>query len=140
MIIEYDHSVSLALREILEPRFDSVAYLFPGWCEKLVVYWDTSEADETILTCNPRHEYRIMSITVHPLFLSNTFTWEDDLIHEIQHGLVRPLIAKIDRIVEKFVKDDTITEYINDELAEIEEAVCEDLAILAKKLKQNADV
>jgi hypothetical protein len=75
-----------------------------------------------------------MSVTLYPQFLE-VGDWEDVLIHEIQHGLLRPLIAKMDRIVEKFVKDDTITEWILDELAEAEEAVCEDLTIFARKLR-----
>jgi len=139
-MIEYASCVSEPIRNIVEPRFSSVAYLFPGWCEKIVVYWDKSEADETILTCHPKYEYRTMSITIHPLFIEGDLHWREDLIHEIQHALLRPYIAKVDRIVEKFVKDDLMTEFINDELADAEEAVCEDLAIFAEKLKHDADV
>lgn len=139
-MIEYASCVTGSIQRVLEPRFDTVRHLFPGWCEKVVVYWDKSGGDEVILTCNPKHEYRIMSITVHPLFLEAVHTWREDLIHEIQHALLRPYVAKVDKIVEKFVKDDLMTEYINDELAEAEEAVCEDLTIFAKKLQNDADV
>lgn len=140
MIIEYDVTVSDMLRPVLEPKFASVGHLFPGWCEKLVVCWGAGEADNVLLTCDPKHEYRTMSVTVYPLFLANDRNWRSDLIHEIQHGILRPYVAKVDRIVEKFIKDDLMSEFILDDLAEAEEAVCEDLAIFAAKLEKDADV
>lgn len=135
-MIEYASCVSDPIKGVLQPRFEAVRHLFPGWCEKVVVYWDKSEAEDTILTCHPKHEYRVMSITVHPLFLEDVIHWKEDLIHEIQHALLRPYIAKVDRIVEKFIRDEAMIDFINDEMAEAEEAVCEDLAIFASKLEK----
>jgi hypothetical protein len=76
-----------------------------------------------------------MSITIYPLFFE-VEDWRNGIIHEIQHGLLRPLIAKIERIVDRFVKDEQIAEYIHDELSEAEEAVCEDLTIFTQQLCQ----
>lgn len=135
MIITYDGTVSEEIKKVVEPRINVVSHLFPIWCHKLVVYWESHSKEEGLLAvCDPKHEYRTMSVTLYPLFLE-AGDWEDVLIHEIQHGLLRPLITKMDRIVEKFVKDETLTEWILDELAEAEEAVCEDLTIFARKLR-----
>ena len=132
MRIEYI-DVPESLQPILNQRLGAFTHCFPSWCEHLSVYWQKQASDDTILSCNPRHEYRSMSITVYPLFFE-THDWQNAVLHEIQHGLLRPLIAKIERIVDRFVKDEQINEYIHDELTETEEAVCEDLTIFAQKL------
>lgn len=137
MNIEWDSSVGSDIRRILQERFDEVAFLFPRWCEKLTVFFEPVDKEgDNILMCNPKHEYRVMSVTVFPTFLQ-TSDWENPLIHEIQHGLLRPYIAKVDRLIEKFIKDETVIEFLNDEMSEAEEAVCEDLTTFALKLKQS---
>lgn len=136
MNIEWDASVSADIRKLIEPKLESVAFLFPSWCEKLTVFFESVDKEgDNLLSCNPKHEYRVMSVTVFPMFLQCE-DWMNPLIHEIQHGLLRPYVSKVDRLVEKFVKDDTFIEFLHDEMSEAEEAVCEDLTIFALKLQQ----
>jgi len=139
VIIEYDGTVTESLKKVIRPKINAVSHLFPIWCDKLVVYWDAKDKDASIFaTCDPRHEYRTMAVTIYPLFLQ-TDDWQNVLLHEIQHGIIRPYVAKVERLVEKLVKDEVVAEYLNEELAEAEEAVCEDLAILARKLMEPID-
>ena len=131
MKVEYS-DVPATIQAVVSPRIDQFVRLFPGWCEKLTVYWDKKDGDETILTCTPRYEYRTMGITIYPLFLEVT-DWENALIHEIQHSLLRPYVAMVEQIVDTFLKNGD-TEYIYAVLNQAEEAVCEDLTIFAEKL------
>lgn len=134
MIVEYDGTVSESLKKVLRPKVNSVLHLFPIWCDRLVVYWEVKDKDgSTYASCEPRHEYRTMGLTFYPMFLQADDT-QNILLHEIQHGIVRPYVAKVERLVEKLVKDEIVAEYLQEELAEAEEAVCEDLSILARKL------
>lgn len=136
MIVEYDGTVSESLKKVIRPKINSVMHLFPVWCDRLVVYWDGKDKDgTTYASCEPRHEYRTMGLTFYPLFLQAE-DWQNILLHEIQHGIIRPYVAKVQRLVDKLVKDEVVAEYLQEELAEAEEAVCEDLAILARKLSE----
>lgn len=135
MIIEYDGTVSESLKKVIRPRINAVTELMPIWCDRLVIYWEARDKDgDTYATCEPKHEYRTMGITLYPLFLQAE-DWQNILLHEIQHGIVRPYVAKVERLVDKLVKDEVVAEYLHEELAEAEEAVCEDLAILARRLQ-----
>lgn len=115
--------------------FGEVADLFPSWCEDLTIFYETSECLETIVTCQPKHEYRFMAITVRPLFFEQKDDGLSALIHEIQHALVRPYIARVDKIIHRFIDNETISHYLTDELTEAEEAICEDLTRFAQKLR-----
>lgn len=135
MIIEYDGSVTSAIKNEIKLRIDNVAYLFPVWCNKLTVYWEPHDKDgDTYATCEPLYEYRHVAITLYPLFLESD-SWRDILIHEIQHAVLKPYVSKVEKIVDKLIKDEAMTDWLMAELAEAEEAVCEDLTIFAKKLK-----
>lgn len=79
-----------------------------------------------------------MTLTLHPPFLEDA-DWESSLIHEIGHGIFRPYVMHVDKMVEKFAPE-AIKEYLLDVLAEKEEEVVEDLAIFIKKVKNHADV
>jgi len=133
MRVEYVN-IPYTLVNTIAPRIEKYKHLFPGWCEKLTVYWDKKDGEETILSCIPKYEYRTMSITVFPLFLE-VVDWENAMVHEIQHSLLRPYIAMVEQIVDTFLKN-ADTEYIYAVLGQAEEAVCEDLAIFAEKLCQ----
>lgn len=135
MTIEYDGSVTDSIKRVVRPRLDAVLHLLPGWCDKVSVYWETSDKDgNTMATCEPMYDYRTVGLTLYPLFIECD-KWRDVLIHEIQHAILRPYISKVDRIVEKLVKDELMTDWLNSELADAEEAVCEDLTIFARKLQ-----
>lgn len=133
MRVEYCN-IPYPLIQTISPRIEQYNHLFPGWCEKLTVYWDKKDSEETILTCVPKYEYRTMSITVFPLFLE-VADWENAMVHEIQHALLRPYVAMVEQIVDTYLKN-ADTEYIYAVLSQAEEAVCEDLAIFAEKLCQ----
>lgn len=135
MIIEYDGSVAEGVKREIKLRIDTVAYLLPVWCDKLTVYWEPHDKDgDTYATCDPLYEYRHVGITLYPLFLESP-SWRDILIHEIHHAILKPYISKVDKIVEKLIKDESMTDWLNADLADAEEALCEDLAIFARKLK-----
>lgn len=136
MRIEYDGTVTESLKKVVRPKLNAVSHLLPIWCDRLVVYWEPKDKDgDTYATCSAKHEYRTMGITLYPLFLQAE-DWQNILLHEIQHGIVRPYVSKVERLVEKLVKDEIVAEYLQEELAEAEEAVCEDLAILARKIME----
>lgn len=132
-----DYFVPIAIKTTIATRISEVAHLFPSWVNILTIRWDESNKED-VATAIPQYEYRAMTITLHPLFLEDSDP-ESSLIHEICHGILRPYIQTVDRIVEKFAAE-AIKEYLLDVLADKEEEICEDLAIFVKKLKKHADV
>ena len=134
MIIEYHPSVYAPIRTIIEPRFDRVKHLFPSWCNKVYVYYDPTPDGNTMIACSPKYEYRSINIVVHHLFIEDEDNWHLALLHEIQHGMVRPFVAKTERVLTNFIQDQQILEYVLAELVEAEEACVQDLAIFACKL------
>lgn len=117
-------------------RLDTMRHLFPAWVNVLTVRWAPNEED--IATADPQYEYRAMTLTLHPPFLEDP-DWESSLIHEIGHGIMRPYVQTVDKMVEKFAPE-AIKEYLLDVLAAKEEEVVEDWAIFVKKVKKDADV
>jgi hypothetical protein len=137
MKIEYSPAIPPALLPVIQPAVDSVSHLFPRWCEKLTVYYDTDGEADTIASCHPLPEYRTMSIHIRPPFFDESDGGLNALLHEIGHGLIRPLSGRFRRIVERLSPNETVSALIMDELDEAEEGVCEDIAVFAKKLKEN---
>lgn len=134
MIIEYDGSVTSEIKKIVKVKVDNVAHLLPVWCNKLIVFWEPHDKDgNTHASCEPMYEYRQVGLTLYPLFIESD-TWRETLVHEIHHAILRPLTSKIDKIIEKLVKDETMTEWLMSDLADAEEAVCEDLTIFRRKI------
>lgn len=126
----------IALKTVIEQRIEAVRDLFPAWVNSLTIRWAPSEDD--IATAQPQYEYRAMTVTLHPPFLEDK-DWQSSLIHEICHGMVRPYVQLVDKMVEKFAVDG-VKEFLLDMLAAKEEEICEDLAIFVEKIRKNADV
>lgn len=117
-------------------RIELIRHLFPAWVNVLTIRWAPNEED--IATADPQYEYRAMTLTLHPPFLEDP-DWESSLIHEIGHGIMRPYVIHVDKMIEKFAPE-AVKEYLLDLLAEKEEEIVEDLAIFIKKVRKNADV
>lgn len=130
MLIEFDPSFPKALQPITSERMDRVAHLFPIWCNRVFVCYEINGED--IATCNPRYEYRIITLTLHPSFFE-TDNWEFDLIHEIGHALINPITSLMNRVIDRFVPDGHQTELLRELLGEAEEMFCEDLAIMMER-------
>lgn len=135
MRLEYDDGIPPDILPILQREVESVAFLFPAWVERLTVYYDFDEDNNSVATCSPLVEYRTMALTFHPRFLSESDRF-NATVHEIGHALVRPLRMRIDRVVERFVQPSELADYVTDDLNEAEESVCEDLAVFAAKLRR----
>lgn len=127
----FDDSIPKPLRRVVQKRIGAIEAMFPGWVNKLIVAYDGSDKD--VATIRPEYEYRFVTITLHRAFFEQD-DWLDSLTHEVAHSLVRPYVALVDRIVEAFVPE-TSKGFIYDELAKAEEAMVEDLAIFADKIR-----
>lgn len=130
MKVEHDKNIPKALKKLIAERIGTIAHLFPGWVNKLIVTYDGTDKD--VATIKPEYEYRFVTIILHRAFIEQD-DWRESLIHEVAHSLVRPYVALVDRIVEAFVPE-TSKAFIYDELAKAEEAMVEDLAIFADKI------
>lgn len=116
---------------LVSQRLNSVKGLFPAWCSRVVVNY--SIADEDIATCNVQYEYRTFILTLHPPFFDDE-EWRHSLIHEIQHGLLKPIVQFGDKLIEHYVNDEHTTKFLLDQFAYLEEQVAEDLSLFAKEL------
>lgn len=134
MKIEYSASVPATLKKTIRERLKAVDGLFPGWVNKLVVSYGIDPEGDGFVSCVPRHEYRSFGLTIHPLFFEDE-DWVETLLHEIGHGMLKPYTALVDKLVEEFIQDPQTRKFIAAQLRDLEEAVSEDLAIWAGKLK-----
>jgi len=135
--LRIDYFVPIAIKTQVALQMDAVKHLLPSWVNILTIRWDESNKED-VATATPQYEYRGMTIALHPLFLEDPDP-ESSLIHEICHGILRPYIQMVDRIVEKSTEG-AMRDYLMDALADKEEEICEDLAVFAKKLKNHANV
>lgn len=133
MDVKFSVTIPDTVLPVVQTRVRRVEHLFPIWVKTLTVRWDDKNTED-IATALPQYEYRAMTVVLHPLFLSDD-DWEDTLVHEIQHGIFKPFVQAVDRIVEKFVPEHS-REYILDLLADKEEEVAEDLTIFAKRRRE----
>lgn len=136
MIIEYH--VSGPLREIIEGRVQKVIHLAPGWVNRIVIEYTGEAHPEFEVSCFPNYEYRWLAIKIYPAFLENVY-WEDSLIHELQHAIIRPYISKVETLLENFVPEE-MRGYIITEIDKAEESVVQDLAIFCRKLVDNQEL
>ena len=133
MRISYSTTIPDALLPTVQQRINRVKQLFPLWVNKLTVRYDHDKED--LAKALPQYEYRAMTVVLHPPFFDDD-DWESTLVHEVWHGIFRPYVQAVDRIVEKFVPEDS-RQYVLDLLADKEEEVAEDSAIFADKLRKN---
>jgi hypothetical protein len=131
MQTKYDDNIPKPLRRIVQKRIGTIEAMFPGWVNKLIICYDGTDKD--VATIRPEYEYRFVTIILHRAFFEQD-DWQDSLTHEVAHSLVRPYVALVDRIVEAFIPE-TSKAFIYDELAKAEEAMVEDLAIFADKIR-----
>jgi hypothetical protein len=136
MVLRIDYFLPIGIKNTVENRIETVRGLFPSWVNILTVRWQVN--DEDVATADPQYEYRAMTLTLHPPFLDDQ-DWHSSLIHEIAHGIFRPYVQLVDKIIEKCAPD-TSKEFLLDLIASKEEEVCEDLAIFIKKIQNNANV
>jgi hypothetical protein len=134
MRINYDPTVPDSFVPLVSERLDGVAELFPVWCDRLVIAYDAANKED-VATAHPLPSYRMMTLELHPLFFESP-DWEQDLIHEAAHGIVKPYVQIVDKIVETYVPE-AIRQYILDQLSDAEEGLAEDLAIFARKCKES---
>ena len=131
MHIEYHSSIPKPFLTLVSHRLNCVKGLFPAWCSRVVVNY--SIAEEDIASCNVQYEYRTFILTLHPPFFDDG-DWHHSLIHEIQHGLLKPIIQFGDKLIEHYVNDEHTTKFLLDQFAYLEEQVAEDLSLFAKEL------
>lgn len=131
MKIVYSATIPDTVLDVVQQRIGRVKHLFPIWVHKLTVRWELNTED--IATAIPQYEYRQMTVVLHPHFLDDD-EWEATLIHEIWHGVFKPYVQAVDRMVKNFVPEDS-RQYMLDLLAEKEEELAEDATILCDKLR-----
>lgn len=116
---------------LVSRRVNTVKDIFPAWCSKLIVGY--SVVDDDIASCNVQYEYRTFVLNIHPPFFDDN-DWQHSLIHEIQHGLLKPLIHFGDKLIEHYVNDEHTSKFLLDQFLYIEEQVAEDLSLFTKKI------
>lgn len=136
MKIDIQNSIPMPITEIVANRLEAVRPFFPNWCNKVVVGYSYSAED--VMTCDVQYEYRTIILTIHPPFLDDD-DWFDSLIHEIGHGLLKPLTQFGDKVIEHYVEDEHTRKFLYDHFLYLEEQVTEDLAIFGDKLRQSTN-
>jgi hypothetical protein len=134
MQIIIEKSIPGSLRDIVTSRVETVRDIFPRWCAKLVVEYNHHDSD--ILSCEVQYEYRTFVLNIHPAFFEDE-DWLGSLIHEIGHGLVKPLVAFGEKMIEHFISDDATSKFLLENFTYLEEQIAEDIALFEKALRRS---
>lgn len=133
MKTEYSKGIPQALARTIKARLAEVEGYWPSWVNKLSVEYSPDPDGDGIASCVPKYEYRSFALTIHPLFFDDE-DWRGSLLHEMGHGLFKPYTLEIEKLVEHYVPPEARA-YVNSRLRDAEEAVSEDIAIWAAKLR-----
>jgi hypothetical protein len=133
MKIAYEEGIG-DIKTLLVERVEEFKSFFPGWVNELHVYFDDAPKDSgDIAACESKYEYRTVGLTFYPRFLTAK-NWQNTMLHELQHVIFRPYVAHVERIIDTFVKDEAVAEFLKGELTDSGEMLAEDMAIFAEKL------
>jgi hypothetical protein len=137
MIFQYNN-VPSALLPIIEERLKTVEDLFPTWCHKVVIEYESPTPPDYEVTCNSEYAYRFIVLTISEEFFREDH-WQDTLIHEIYHSIAAPFTTQSWMVVETIVDDGPTRKYLETQLRQAEEAFATDAArlidtILKKKV------
>jgi len=133
MKVIYKSDIPSPLLEIIKPRIETILDYFPPWCYELIVHYESGNTDTTA-SCKPNYHYRYVDLYIYDYWFSDDEDWEFILLHEIFHALLSPYTTLSERLA-NLIGDDNFRKYIQQELADTEEFISQDLADFATKLK-----
>lgn len=126
MEITYSH-IPEKLKTIIRPAIEEVEFLFPTWCHKVHVSYNPGHHSDASLTCVADHAYRTVEITFyHQFFVDNL--GRKEIVHEVCHALFAPYTEKVAVILQYFVQDEGLRQYMAAELTSLEEGIAQDLS------------
>jgi hypothetical protein len=135
MQIYYDSCVSEVFRPMISEKLDTVIDLFPDWCTSLIIFYNEDTSKGNILACNSNYPYRFMHLTFYPGFFNDP-EWEEGLIHEIQHAIQAPYVSRVEHIINTYIDNEELKDYVLKDLADLEEGVCQDWVALLIKWRE----
>lgn len=133
MKVSYAPDVPETLLPIIKERVESTTYAFPSWCQDLKVFYETENPNQYVAAIASEYSYRFVQLTIFPDFFNDS-NWEETLLHEIQHSMLAPYKAVVLRILDTFIPDDMLREYLKNQLTDAEEAVVQDAAFSLKNI------
>ena len=140
MKVIYSSDIKEPILSILKERISKIEHAFPSWCHELVVKYKDREFEENESDYHAVIEtvyiYRYATLTLYPRFISDV-GWYETLVHELHHSLFSPYTLATKRIVETFVSDEKVKDYIYAELSGLEEQLVEDSAYCVGRLLEN---
>jgi hypothetical protein len=138
MRITYDEGIPETLLPIIKERVESLTFAFPRWSQDLRVFYDAENPNKYVAEINSEYYYRFIQMTIFPYFFSDLH-WKETLLHEIHHSLFAPYTSVVHKMVNTFIHDDTVKEYILAQLSDAEEAVVQDSAHCLKCIIDNTE-
>lgn len=136
----FDKSIPKEISKVLPVLFKQNAFLVPGWCHEVRVFWDSNpEEDGGYASDSPaythtNYEYRHAEVWICPTFLDHSDYDKEQIVkHELGHIITAPLVDYVHSIFGMLDLDETLEEVIKTELQRHTEAVTEDLTIALRK-------
>ena len=117
--------VPAEIRLALGPLMHRWAYLLPGWCHWVRIYYEPSDDGSIKNTAEP--EYRGVRLTVCADWLHGTAERRNELIvHEFLHVPLAPMVHLAKELIHSLVADEKTRDVLNEQwrLA-FEGAVCD---------------
>lgn len=123
-------------RAAVEPSLDGLEWLVPAWCSTVMIRWAAFPEDEaqqfSSASCVMAYEYRWAKIIIRPCFLSDPPSdRRNNLIHELLHVFIGPLMEYSEQMAARFLKDDApkFYEATMEELRMRNESATQDLSL-----------
>lgn len=132
--ISFDDNFPKEVAKGLPELFNSNAYVIPGWCNAVLVTWDSEPTDENgDLSSIPaytetHYEYRHATVYICPTFLDQIPSEKDRIVkHELGHIITAPLVDYINQALELLELEENVNSLIMHGVQQNMEAVTEDL-------------
>jgi hypothetical protein len=89
--IHFAPDTSEEVRAAIEPHLLKWSFLIPAWCSEVNVTWRDDDLDGA-LSVIVHYEYRRADISVLPNFLSSPHRRERNVVHELLHIVLGPML------------------------------------------------
>lgn len=135
--IVYRADVPVEVREAIAPYLTRWASLVPRWCHDLTVVWNDRDTESGALSVAVYYEYRNADIEILANFLTNPDDRERQVVHELMHLQLAPLVSTSEALRDAVVKQvPEMKSWANEQLRQSEEATTCDLTELVLQVKR----
>lgn len=128
----YEPGMPLAVKREIVRALKPYEWLVPDWCQEVFVMWSAHGGDGSIvITSSSAYEYRRVTLTFYPPFLSEEGNRAEHVIHDLLHAFVSVVSDYAYEVIDRLVSEEEAPKFrqtLLEELRVRNESCVQDLA------------